>query len=582
VIRARLAAILAASMAAFSAPAAEITKDRTYAAVGAPDDPKVPIAWNRFYDVEGINILMRQIAEAHPELARVVTVGESFEGREILALEVTSFGKGDAATKPAMYIDGNIHGNEAQCSEVVVYTAWYLTEQYGRVDRVTKLLDERVFYLLPSINPDGRDHWLADPSNPHLNRGGRIPTDNDGDGLSDEDGPDDIDGDGQITSMRIRDPFGRYIPDPFFPDLLMIEVPADQQGIYRRLGWEGIDNDGDGEINEDGPGGYDPNRNWPWDWQPESVQSGAGAYPFSLPETRAVSQYVLARPNIAGVQSYHNAGGMILAGPGRQGGIENQKDRALMQKLQDRGAQMLPFYRPMITWKDLYTVWGGEFDWFYGGLGIVSFTNELWTMKNLYRRDMAPGDEGGREERRFLRHLLLDEGVTPWREVDHPTLGKVEVGGIAKTFGRVPPSFMLEEELHRNMAFTLFHAEQLPLLRFGESEVEALGEGLVRVRLPLENAGLIPTRTDHDVRNGITPDNIVELTGAEVLAAGVVTDADAGRIEWQRHRPERLRVATVPGNGRVLVELIVRGKGTARAKATAQRGGVATTAVELP
>jgi hypothetical protein len=64
-------------------------------------------------------------------------------------------------------------------------------------------------------------------------------------------------------------------------------------------------------VNEDGAGGYDMNRNWPADWQPEWIQGGAGPYPLNWPETRAIGDFLLAHPNVAALQSYHNAGGMM-------------------------------------------------------------------------------------------------------------------------------------------------------------------------------------------------------------------------------------------------------------------------------
>jgi len=54
--------------------------------------------------------------------------------------------------------------------------------------------------------------------------------------------------------------------------------------------------------------------------------------------------------------------------------------------------------------------------------------------------------------------VLLGDGFVPWQEYDHPTYGKIEIGGRKKEWGRIPPSFLLEEELHRNMAFALYHA----------------------------------------------------------------------------------------------------------------------------
>ena len=120
--------------------------------------------------------------------------------------------------------------------------------------------------------------------------------------------------------MRIKDPQGRQKRHPDYPEHLMIRAKPDEPGEYTLLGWEGIDNDGDGRVNEDGRGGYDLNRNWSWDWQPAYIQYGAMDYPFSQPEPRAVARFVLAHPNIAAGQCFHNNGGMILRGPGRDGG----------------------------------------------------------------------------------------------------------------------------------------------------------------------------------------------------------------------------------------------------------------------
>ena len=106
------------------------------------------------------------------------------------------------------------------------------------------------------------------------------------------------------------------------------------------LGFEGLDNDGDGLVNEDGPGGYDPNRNWAADWQPNYVQNGSMDYPFQLPEARAVGRFLLSKPNVAGVQSYHNSGGMILRGPGRRGAgrVSDRRRARLRRARQDRAS----------------------------------------------------------------------------------------------------------------------------------------------------------------------------------------------------------------------------------------------------
>jgi len=127
--------------------------------------------------------------------------------------------------------------------------------------------------------------------------------------------------------MIRKSPTGRFIKDPQ-DERKLIGVAEEEQGEYEMLGFEGIDKDGDGEVNEDGIGYYDPNRDWGWKWQPDHVQRGAYKYPFSLPESRAVADFVMKHPNIAGAQSYHNYGGMILRGPGAEEDVDtyNKED----------------------------------------------------------------------------------------------------------------------------------------------------------------------------------------------------------------------------------------------------------------
>ena len=327
----------------------------SFPALGASDERKVQVAWNRFYDHAGLAAILAQLHKAFPDLTRLYSIGKSSEGRDIWCLEVTARDVGEPDRKPGMYIDGNIHGNEVQAAEVVAYTAWYLCHQYGRLEKVTALLNDRIFYLLPTINPDGRDFWIHGGL---FARSGLEPTDNDRDGLVDEDGPEDLNGDGFITQMRKKDPQGRFKPHPDYPEYLMVRARADEPGQYSMLGFEGIDNDGDSRINEDGRGGYDLNRNWAYDWQPNYIQFGAKDYPFSQPETRAVAEFVLEHPNIAAAQSYHNAGGMILRGPGREGDAMKSQDERVLRIITERGEKILPYYRSMIIWKDLYTTWG--------------------------------------------------------------------------------------------------------------------------------------------------------------------------------------------------------------------------------
>ncbi len=559
-------------------PRADNPAKHSFPALGITAERKVQVAWNRFYDHAGLGAILARIHKAFPELTRLYSIGKSTEGRDIWCLEVTALNVGDPDRKPGMYIDGNIHGNEVQTAETVAYTAWYLCHQYGKLEKVTALLNERIFYLLPSINPDGRDSWLQRGG---YARSGMEPTDNDRDGLADEDGPEDLNGDGHITMMRKKDPHGRFKLHPDYPQYLMVRTKPGELGEYEYLGWEGIDNDGDGRINEDSRGGYDMNRNWAYDWQPNYIQYGAKEYPFSQPETRAVSAFVLAHPNIAAAQSYHNSGGMILRTPGREGGAMNSRDDRILRLIAERGEKIIPYYRSMIIWQDLYTTWGSELDWLYGGRGILAFSNELWTSKNLYKTPDRPSDE---QEAEFIEYVLMGDAAVPWREFEHPTYGKIEIGGEKKEWGRIPPSFLLEEELHRNMAFTLYHADMMPLLEISEMNIEKLDENLFKIWITIENQCLIPTRTAQDVANHIRSPDVVSIQGTDIrtLSAGLVTDRYFKRVRAVERRPERVELSTIDGMSAVRVQFIVEGKGEFTVTVDSVKAGLLTKKHSLP
>ncbi len=133
------------------------TSDQLFKAAGSPVNPKVPVSWNRYNDHAGLSDICKKIAAAYPDLAKLESLGKSFKGRDLWCLTITDFKKGDPNKKPGMYIDGNIHSNEVQGAEFALYTAWYLTESFRDTKFIQELLAEKVFYIVPTINPDGRD-----------------------------------------------------------------------------------------------------------------------------------------------------------------------------------------------------------------------------------------------------------------------------------------------------------------------------------------------------------------------------------------------------------------------------------------
>ncbi len=547
---------------------------------------RVEIAFNRYYTYAELEDHMKRIAAAYPDLVELREIGRSLQGRSLWVAIVNSPKTGPHTTKPAMWIDGNVHGNEVQSAEAVLYSLWYLTKAYGQVPSLTDLLDRCSFYFMVSVNPDGREYWFDEANTPHSSRSNQRPVDDDRDGLFDEDPPDDLDGDGSITQMWIRDPDGRWERDKHDPRVFR-RVRDDQRGEWTLLGSEGIDNDGDGRINEDGPGGDDMNRNWPSGWKPSYAQGGAGEFPFSNPETRAVGDFIMAHPNIAAGQSYHNAGGMILRGPGAQfrENLYPRSDARVYDEIARIGEDMLSYYRSMIIWRDLYTVHGGFVNWLAEGLGIISFTNELWTNARYFQRDISNPDD----ERMWLFRDRLQFGLAfkDYTEFDHPQHGPVLVGGLNKWSSRSTPTFMLEEECHRNFAFTMFHADHMPLLAFERVETARAGDGLWTVTVQVRNDRLIPSRTAIQAQRRIGTNDLLTcepLAGGRVAASGSMNTWRDTRIDPVPFEPARVQLpAGVPGRGSVIHRFYVEGKPgeTVRIRYTGERAKDIETTITL-
>jgi hypothetical protein len=486
-----------------------------------------------------------------------------------------------------MYIEANVHGNEIQGGEICLYTAWYLMENYGKVERVTKLVNERVFYLLPTVNPDGRDYFMHGPGG--NTRSGHFPRDDDNDYQTDEDWATDLNGDGVISQIRKNVGMGNGTMRKSQADPRILEGAPPGQGDYITLGQEGIDRDGDGRIGEDGPGSYDGNRNWAADWQPEYIQGGALDYPFQLPESRAVNDFLMAHPNIAGVQSYHNSGGMILRGPGAESvGEYPRQDVVAYDELGRNAERMLPFYRYLIIWSGLYTVHGGFIDWTAEGLGIVSFSNELWNGGQYYgspalvEQQRDPNSPINQRVANYWWNDNLEFGdqFVEWKEFDHPQFGKVEIGGWKKTYGRVPPRFMSEEMCHRNMAWTLYQADEMPMVKIGDTKVESLGEGVYKVWVDLSNPKVVPTVLGAAARDNTVPPDILTVDGRnlEVISASLVRSKfDFQPLIQQLINQEDLKRIIVRnglgGKTTRTIQYLVKGSGDITVKYVSVKGG---------
>ena len=225
-----------------------------------------PVSWKRYYSYAEWTQMMHDIQDQYDHLADIESIGKSRMGRDQFLITITAKSTGTHDTKPAMWVDGAVHGNEVNGIMCSLYLMWYLLTRYDYDPFVHDMVNTTTFYILPGLNVDANASFVEFPNNPNNPREPYRPEDNDGDGLYDEDQTEDVDGDGQMSTMYIEDPEGQFKLSEDGRLFIQVADPNEQVQRFRRIGAEGYDNDGDGRINEDDIGGPDPNRNYPFGW----------------------------------------------------------------------------------------------------------------------------------------------------------------------------------------------------------------------------------------------------------------------------------------------------------------------------
>ena len=427
---------------------------------------------------------------------------------------------------------------------------------------------------------------------------GPRPVDNDNDGVADEDDVDDLNGNGVIEQIRKLRARAGHAPHqrPATRGCSSRRRPG-TKGDYVILGIEGLDNDGDGLVNEDGPAATIRNRNWAADWQPNYVQGGSMDYPFQLPEARAVNDFLMSQPNIAGVQSYHNSGGMILRGPGAES--QGEYPRATCASTTSSGGRAsacCPYYRYLVIWSGLYTVHGGFIDWTNDGLGILSFSNELWN-GGQYFNSPALKDEQRQPDSPITPRasgLFFDDKLEfgeRVRRVDAVRAPDVRQGRDGRLEAHLrPPAAALHERgavPSQHGVLALPGRRDAADARWATPTVEALGDDLWRVRVPIVNDRLIPTILAKAQRNNVVRPDLLTLDRrrrrrSSPPAGCAIGSAAAPRDLIDQQDLSRILVRNgQPGRTTRVIEYLVRGGRSLTLTYDSAKGGRPTVTIPL-
>ncbi|MDI9532449.1 MAG: M14 family metallopeptidase [Bacteroidota bacterium] len=558
--------------------------------------PGDTLTFDRYHTYGVMCHWMNRWAEDYPEIVTLYETGRSYEGRPVMQMTITSSKNGSDTDKPGAFFEGNRHSGEITSAESVLWLARHLIEGYGNDPSVTDLLDHFTVYLRPVNNPDGHELYL---NTAQSNRSTVRPDDNDGDGLFDEDAPEDLDGDGIILTLRWPDrKNGTLIPDPDDPSGRITKRVPRGEGIYATSS-EGIDNDGDGRINEDGIGGLDLHRNYPENWRPEREQTGrgftqrgAGAYPLSEPETRAVFTFLMTHPNIYVVNSMDTTVPMHLRAPSTSPSEERMypEDLKWYRYFDDLGRNITGYERAGDVYDDYgygSPLFGHGPDFGYWYYGAIWYGDELW---NGGRHKDYDGD-GDKDQ---IDMLAWDdeenngEGFHEWKPVSHPVYDSVEAGGFhPKFFSQNPPPAHLEKWASNQALFNKELISHLPRLEWEEYSVKRIKKYRAdsadyKLTIRFRNAGKLPTalRQAHLVKM-VRPDEVRVKFAADTTGtprSRVIEPAPpvSGRgsmmmfEEWNR-RPDYITatVGYTPGGATAEANFIIRVYGETEIRGTA-------------
>ncbi len=255
--------------------------------------------------------------------------------------------------------------------------------------------------------------------------------------------------------MRIPDPNGGWKVSPDEPRLLVRRDPDETGGQYYRILPEGrIDNyDGVTIQMQRKKEGLDLNRNFPMEWRSEGEQAGAGPFPTSEPEVRAIVHFIASHPNITGGVAFHTYSGVLLRPFSTHPDDDMPaEDLWTFQKIGQQGKEITGYPAVSVYHDFRYhpkeVITGALDDWMYDHVGVYSWTVEIW----------SPQRQAGIEEYKFIdwyrEHPFEDDlkmlawsdeklggqGYVDWYPFEHPQLGPVELGGWNAPAGLPQPA----------------------------------------------------------------------------------------------------------------------------------------------
>lgn len=525
-----------------------------------------------YQNFEDMTRSLHDFVNANKNIAAIESIAKTLEGRDLWLITIANKVGIPLEKRPALFIGANFEGDHLVGSQTALAVIDYLLKNYSTDPDVKKSIDEHVYYILPRANPDAAELMFA-----QIKTGRKTntkPYDSDNDGRMDEDGPEDLNKDGFITVMRVKDDNGLYMIDPDDSRLMKKANPAKGESGEYSIYWEGIDNDNDGFINEDPPGGVDINRNFQHEYP--YYQDDVGWHMVSELESRAILDWIISHRNVAAIltfgesdnlinapnnrgqlstdrglelfnfanASYSEAGkvGMVTAASGgRFGGRRSRSPAAPQESASPRRpsggpettvntSDLIYFetisekYREITGIKDqpvLRIPQGAFFQYGYYQYGVPSFSTPGWGMtspdtasprsKSMARGTGSAGPAG--VDSQFLEYLDSQniKGFVEWTSFNHPEFGDVEIGGFTPYEVSNPASGEIAKLGPKHGEFAVYLTTLFAKVKIAKTEVTNHGGGIFRITVEVENSGYLPTALQHGVTSRSVKPTMVQL-----------------------------------------------------------------------
>jgi len=525
-----------------------------------------------YRDYNVLSNALKQLDNRYPEITNLHSIARTLGQKDIWVLEI---GSGDADNHPGLAIISGVDGSYISGPELTLRFAENLLTS-SSTDSIRNLIDSVTFYIIPNVNPDATEQYFASPK--YERRNNTRATDDDRDGRLNEDPYEDLNRDGFITLLRVKDPKGVWIQHP---DDSRVMVRADknkgEKGEYILIS-EGIDNDQDKEFNEDGEGGIEFNQNLPYKF--EHFKPGAGDYPVSEIETKAVLDYLYDKWNIFAVFTFGPADNLSAPLQYNKANAEHQIISSILEPDAVINTFISKKYNEICGEKDhaKTSVFNGGFmQWAYFDFGRLSYSTPAFFIPEIKVEPdttlaINKDEEEYNPEVNFMRwadSVLRDNYFLDWTAIEHPdfTGHLVEIGGLYPYIRNNPPLNILDSISDTHNAFIVWLASQRPVIEILNLKKEVIGKELYRLELDVYNSGFLPALSEigEKTRWVKKPKINIELQeGQEILSGRAVQLLDK-----------------LPGDTAYHLNWLIKDKGTVKIEVGAPQTGFQIIQVEL-